>query len=168
LSLHVAEIYLAEESAEQALADVAAGTEGAWLLALVPLMKNGGEAGTIKGWTTLAGGLPDERLRGDLGILALVLAELTPAWQDWQDALKGWNMRESQTALAFVNEGKALGLKEGRLLALRSTLRKLLEKRFGLLPSEWLQRIESLQDTEKLEAALLEVLSIKNLEELEL
>jgi hypothetical protein len=160
LSLHVAEIYLAEESAEQALADVAAGREGQWLLALVPLMQNGGQAGTIKEWTTLAAGLEDSRLRGELGALALVLAELTPDWQAWQDALKGWNMQESQTVLGWINQGK--------LESLQSTLRKQLEKRFGPLPPEWLQRIDALQDTAKLEAALLEVVSIESLEELKL
>jgi hypothetical protein len=47
LSLHVAEVYVAEESAEQSLAAVADGKVGPWLLALIPLMQRGGDPSTI-------------------------------------------------------------------------------------------------------------------------
>jgi hypothetical protein len=184
LSLHVAEVYVAGLSAEQALAEVAAKREGRWLLTLVPLMQRGGDPGIIKDWLTLAGGEPDSRRRGDLGALALVLAELTPGWESWQDALKGWNMQESQTVLGWINqgkdlglkegkdlglkEGKDLGLKEGQLLALQSILEDQLKERFGPLPAEWVQRIHALQDPDKLKAALIQVVHISRLDELEL
>jgi hypothetical protein len=89
-------------------------------------------------------------------VLALVLAELTPAWKDWQDALKGWNMRESQTVLGWKNE------------ALQETLQDQLKARFGPLPPDLVQKINALKDTEKLKAALIQVLSIEGPEELEL
>jgi hypothetical protein len=164
LSLHVAEVYVATLSAEEALAEVAAKRQGRWLLTLVPLMQRGGKEDNIKEWLILAGGEEDSRRRGDLGALALVLAELTPDWQAWQDALKGWNMQESQTVLGWINQGRA----EGRLETLRSTLEDMLKERFAPLPAEWVQRIHALKDPEKLRAALLQVISVKSLDELEL
>lgn len=64
-------------------------------------------------------------------------------------------MRESSTYQAILNEGKAVGLaegrQEGRLHEARGLLVRLGSKRFGA-PSEWLVRqVEAMNDTEVIE-----------------
>ena len=65
-------------------------------------------------------------------------------------------------------EGRAEGRAEGQLEARRDDLVALLEKRFGSLPQELLQRIQALTDETRLKTALRQVLDIHSLEELQL
>ncbi len=69
-------------------------------------------------------------------------------------------MRESQTVLGWIDEGRT----EGQ----RQALRLLLSAKFGPLPPEWLDRIEAVDDPASLEAALLAVLRVERLEDLTL
>jgi hypothetical protein len=101
-----------------------------------------------------------DRRRDELAILALVMAELTEELANWQDALRGWNVRESQTALRFIDEG--------RVLALQESLRKFLEIRFGVLPPAVIERIEATRDVERLRKALYGILDLGGPEDLEL
>jgi hypothetical protein len=59
-------------------------------------------------------------------------------------------------------------LAEGRLQNCRENLRALLEAKFGTLPQGWVQRIEATQDLERLKNALLQVMHIRELAELDL
>jgi hypothetical protein len=56
----------------------------------------------------------------------------------------------------------------GQLLASRENLRLLLEERFGSLPEELVQQIESIDDLKRLRAGLRQVVHVKTLEELKL
>ena len=95
LGLAVQERHLATESADGTLDAIARGETAGSILAFIPLMQGGGEDGIIQRWLELAGKEPDHRKRGQLGYLALVMAELKPWFGEWKKALKEWNMRES-------------------------------------------------------------------------
>ena len=77
------------------------------------------------------------------------------SWAEWA--------QEHYTALGR-SQGESLGV----LRAARNHLRILLEKRFGPLPEAVRQRIEATNDPKRLEAALLQVMDIKALDELQL
>jgi hypothetical protein len=75
----------------------------------------------------------------------------------------------AQTAAeAWMEEGKAKGLVEGQVLAIREALRRQLTLKFGALPEAVRQRIESAADLDRLNAALDQVLALQSLDELKL
>jgi hypothetical protein len=59
-------------------------------------------------------------------------------------------------------------LSRGQLVTRREDLRLLLEERFGPLPEALIQRIEAMDDLERLRAALRQVVHLNSLSELEL
>jgi flagellar biosynthesis/type III secretory pathway protein FliH len=89
-------------------------------------------------------------------------------------------MRESQTVLGWINEGRKEGIKEGRvegiregikegrkegqLATLRENVQLLLEDRFGPLSQDLAARIATMEDSERLKAALLQTLHITSLD----
>ena len=154
----VRERYLAEESADQTLARIESGELRCCILAFIPLMHGAGEAGIISRWLAAAGQEPDARRRADLGSLALTLAALKDWFAAWKEALKGWNMQESQ----FVLELQA----EAALKAKLGALRVILEERFGVLPAELLSRMEATPDLGKMDQLLRAAVRIGRLEEL--
>ncbi len=166
--LSVLERNLIREDAGTTLAGIASGTIARCLLPWIPLMHGGGEAAIISQGVQLAQAEPDRRLRADYGGLALVFAELTPFRQQWQQTLQGWNVVESQQVLEWMAQGRAEGLTEGLLRGAREDLRILLEARFGQLPQTLIQQIESVNDLDRLKAALRQVVFIQNLTDLQL
>jgi hypothetical protein len=157
LGLAVEERHLATESAADTLDAIARAETAKSILSFIPLMTGGGEEGIIQRWLEIAGAVPDHRRRGELGSLALTMADLKPWCAEWQKALKEWNMRESTFVQGWINvgigEGRDKGRDEGRLLALRHTLRTLLTKRFGPVSADVLTRIEATTDPETLDRA---------------
>jgi hypothetical protein len=93
-----------------------------------------------------------------------LLKKLADRGELWEKALEDWDMRSSQVVDIWHNEGRA----EGQLEARRDDLVALLEKRFGSLPKDLLQRIQDLSDVTRLRAALQQVLDIDSLDELQL
>ena len=154
----VRERYLAEESADQTLARIESGELRRCILAFIPLMHGAGEAGIISRWLTAAGQEPDVRRRADLGSLTLTLAALKDWFAVWKEALKGWNMQESQ----FVLELQA----EATLKAKLEDLRMFLEGRFGPLPADLLSRIEATTDLARANQLLQAAPRVGRLEEL--
>ncbi len=75
------------------------------------------------------------------------------AGKTWEEELKERFLREGET--------------RGETRALRATLQTQLQQRFGALPEEWLQRIAA-ADIERLNSALIVVLTVRSLEELAL
>jgi hypothetical protein len=65
-------------------------------------------------------------------------------------------------------EGRAEGKAEGVLLATRANLRRLLEKRFGPLPSLLIQRLEATTDIDRLQAAFDQAVDLGKLDDLKL
>lgn len=84
-------------------------------------------------------------------------------WVDWA--------REHFTAEGIAQgeaRGLALGEARGALRACRENLRFLLERRFGALPVELVERIERCEDLNRLQAGLSQVLDIHSPDELRL
>jgi Putative transposase, YhgA-like len=71
-------------------------------------------------------------------------------------------------AESIWEEGWHKGLSKGELIAARRLLRKLLGERFGDVPDAVLQRIESAEDVDRLEAAALQVAHLATPEEIQI
>jgi hypothetical protein len=121
------------DSAAQALTAVAAGQATWGLLFWIPLMHGGGEVDTIARWKDLAGALPDQRMRGDLGRIALTFAELGHCLAAWKTALEGWDMTESKVVNEWMDEAR----RDEHIRVARQHLLKLVQARFPTaIPSE--------------------------------
>ncbi len=120
--LDIVERDMAREDAAATLERITAGTVARCLLPWIPLMRGGGEVGNIDRWKELALVESDGQRRGEYGGLARVFAEATEHSALWNEALRGWNMRDSQVVAEWITEGKIEG-KVGDIL-------RLLEKRF--------------------------------------
>ena len=71
-------------------------------------------------------------------------------------------------AESIWEEGRLKGQAEGELKALRRTLRQLLVERFGGVSEGTVQRIESVNDVDRLTAAVIQVLHVATPEDLPL
>jgi hypothetical protein len=151
---------LRDESAGDTLAAIAAGRTTRWLLPWIPLMKGGAEMAIMEEWRRVALTEPDAEVSSTLGAFALIFADLVKRSELWERALEGWDMQTSQV----VDRWRA----EGQLEARRDDLVALLEKRFGSLPQDLLERIQASTDEIRLKTALQQVLDIHSLEELQL
>jgi hypothetical protein len=114
-NLEVGERNLCDEDAAALLDAIAAGRASRCLLPWIPLMRGGEEPGIIQRWIELASQETDSRRRGDYGGLALVFAEAAKRLPIWKDALKGWNVIESQQVLEWINMGRAEGEIKGEV-----------------------------------------------------
>ncbi|MBL8795192.1 MAG: hypothetical protein JNM56_14905 [Planctomycetia bacterium] len=141
--LQVIERDLAGKDATTVLAEIAAGRIARCVLAWVPLMRGGADSAILERWKELAGTEADASRRSDYGGLALVFAEAAGRAQSWKEALKEWNMVESQVVLGWINQGKASGKAEALL--------RLLQKRFPPgAPADLAADIKACQDPEAL------------------
>jgi hypothetical protein len=114
---------LCREHARQTLTDIAEGRAGLSILPWLPLLAGGGEPALIEEWKQVALREPDVGRRATYRDMALVFAELTRELVNWQRALEGWEMKESQYIKGWLNEGELRGtVKRGRedLLAVLS------------------------------------------------
>lgn len=89
----------------------------------------------IEEWKRLARQEPDSRLRADYAGLASVFGELTRHAENWHQALKDWNMSESQVVL------------EWQLTRARADLLRVLQLRFVKeVPADLKVAIERMTD----------------------
>lgn len=100
---------VARESARGTLTDIAEGRLGWSILPWLPLMAGGGEPALIEEWKQVALRVPAAQRRAAFRDQALVFAELTRELINWQRALEGWEMKESQYIRGWLNEGEATG-----------------------------------------------------------
>jgi hypothetical protein len=114
---------LAQHSAAQTLAGVAAGSLPQALLAWVSLMAGADTAEVVREWRRLVEALMDEHQRAEYAGVALMFAELAGCLAVWKTGLEGWNVKTSQ----LVEEWKA----EGDLRTSRGKLLRALQVRFG-------------------------------------
>jgi hypothetical protein len=89
LGSRVARLALREEDAAATLARVASGELSRCVLPWVALMRGGGEPANIAEWQRLADLEPDQQVRLQYAVDALIFAEL-PAWRGngnrpWED-----------------------------------------------------------------------------------
>lgn len=97
-------------------------------------------------------------IRGDLGGLALVFANLTDWLPNWKLALTGWNMRESSIVQEWLNQE--------RTETMHRALKTLLETRFGSLPLDLATRIDAVLDLDRLEQLFKQAITINRPEDL--
>ena len=149
LELTVLRRYLVDEDAAGLVANVAAGKGSPWLLAWVPLMQGGAEAGIIASWKSEAEHrLRDERDRADLGSLTLTLAGLAGCRPVWEHALRRWNMQTSP----FLDEIRAQSREEGRVEGAQTLVLRQGRQKFGRSPTKKQQEhLQGLTDLARLE-----------------
>jgi hypothetical protein len=123
-------------------------------------MQGADKPAIISRWIAQANRETDARRRADLGSMTLTLAALVPWFGQWKDALKEWNMVESQ----FVLELQA----EATLKANRDNLKEVLAERFGELPADVVQRIDALTDANQVRQLHRAAIHLKSLDELPL
>jgi hypothetical protein len=130
---------LREEDAAGTLARIASGELSRCVLPWVPLMRAGGEPAILEEWKRLADLESDQQVRLQYAGDALVFAELPGVWAEWQKALEGWNVRESQQVLEWQAEAE--------VRTRREVLLRLLEKRCKApVPSDLAEAIQATQD----------------------
>jgi hypothetical protein len=122
--LQIEERNLADEDAAATLDGVASGALARCVLPWVPLMRAGADSGILQRWKELAAAEPDSRRRSDYGGLALVFAEAAGRRVARHDALKEWNMTESQQVLEWIAEGEAKGERKNKVDYLLRVLRR--------------------------------------------
>lgn len=105
------------------LAEMTAGQTGLCLLPWVPLMAGGGEPALIEEWKRLALMEPNVQRRQTYRALALVFAELAKELVNWQQALEGWQMQESQVILGWIQQGEQRGIVKNARAALLELVR---------------------------------------------
>src|SRR3954462_11843173 len=106
-------------------------------------MHGAGEAGIIEQWKQLAATEPDSQLRSAYAGLALIFAELSHCVPQWQQALEGWNVRESQIVLGWKAEGEQK--------ARRADLLRALQVRFRTaIPNDLAVAVEAMTDLDEL------------------
>jgi hypothetical protein len=152
--LSAAERNLARESADDTVSRIESGGLGRAVLPWVPLMAGGGEETITQRWKRVAEQEPSDRRRAEYGGLALVFAEAADRREQWELALKGWNVRESVVVNRWLAEGRAegeaRGRAEGAALGQGLALIAMLEERFGPLPEDLAGAIRACTDAAKL------------------
>jgi hypothetical protein len=133
--LEVIERDLCDEDAAGVLEAIAESRASRCLFPWIPLMRGGEEAAIIQRWIEWASQEPDSRLRGDYGGLALVFAEAAKRLPVWKDALKEWNVIESQQVLEWINMGRAEGEARGEARGeIKGEIKSLLQTLAVLFP----------------------------------
>jgi hypothetical protein len=158
-TLGVVEWDLEELDAGKVMTEVEAGRAPRLLLAWLPLMQKGGDPAIIRRWLGLARQEADKKKREAL-VLAGVFAEKAGCAVAWREALKGWEVMESQivkewTAQARAEgetKGKLEGKREGELGGLAKALLQMLERRFKKVPADLRSVIEGVKDGDRLTA----------------
>jgi hypothetical protein len=120
-------------------------------LVFVPLMQGGAEDGIIGRWLELARDEDDPEKRRALG-LAQVFAEKAGCGQAWREALRRWNVTESQIVNEWTAQARAEGQREGKTEGKVGLLLRVLEGRFGELPADLIQAIQAVNDPDRLDA----------------
>jgi hypothetical protein len=148
---------LAEEDAASTLTEIAAGRLRPCVLPWIPLRHGGEDAVIMEQWRELAAPEPDRRRRGDYGGLALVFAEAAGRLEVWKEALKEWNMIESQQVLEWMAQGeakgKAEGIAQGMARGEANAIVRMLAKRFPPgVPEDMAATIQATTDLGRLQS----------------
>jgi hypothetical protein len=142
--LEVVERNLALEEAGSLLEQIATDPTQRCLLPWIALMRGGDELAILNLWKDLAAAEPDSRRRSDYGGLAVVFAEAAGRHLLWKEALKGWNMVESQQVREWMTEAE--------IKAKVQSILRVLEKKFPAeVPSDLLALIRQSKDVQQLD-----------------
>jgi hypothetical protein len=141
-TLRPVEVNLETLDAGELLEQIAVDQAPRELLALIPLLHGGGQAGIIQRWSELVSAETDLRRRADYA-LALVFAERVGLRDVWHDALKGFAMIESPLIAELLAGAKTEAKVE--------TLLRVLQKRYRELPEELTAAVRACTDSAQLE-----------------
>jgi hypothetical protein len=155
--LGVIDCNLCDAGAAATLEGIAAGQVARCVLPWIPLFSGGAELAIITRWKELAAAEPESRLRSLYAALALVFAEATDCRAVWQRELTGWNVKQPQIVLDWINEGEVMGR--------AASLLRVLRKRFTVVPPELEARLLALTDAARLDALLDAAVTVASLEE---
>jgi len=135
---------VAEDSADLVLQAVVSGQTSWGMLFWIALMARGGDEALIARWVeVVTATVSDSRMRGDLGVVALVFAELAGRLPAWKRCLEGFEMTESQVANEWISRGETKGmLKKGR-----EDLIQLLKRRFPGMVSDDIVKVINEQES---------------------
>ncbi len=103
------EVWLADMRAMDTLARIEAGEKALCVLVWVVLMRGSGEPEVIERWKRLVEREPDLMKRAAYRHFALEFAELIRELVNWQRALEGWEVRESQYSKTIEARGEHKG-----------------------------------------------------------
>jgi hypothetical protein len=108
-----------DDSASATLEAVANGLLSWGMLFWVALMAEGEQEGVIAHWREVVTAVvADRRMRGNLGGIALVFAELVGRRVEWKRGLEGFEMTESQVVNEWISQGALRNQRENLLQAL--------------------------------------------------
>jgi hypothetical protein len=105
-------------------------------------MTGGDDPGMIERWKALAEGEPDARRRSELAGLAKVLAGAPKRGAIWKNALREWNVHQSEAVMEWQEEAAAN--------ARAKSLLDILEMRFGTVSPELTATIHDTTTSTKL------------------
>lgn len=184
-TLNVVERNFSRVKGARVLRNIESGRTPAEVLPWFPLFQGGCEPGMITKWLEVAQRQTDDNLRRALP-LAVLFAEAVKGADLWREALKGWDVMESQvvkewTELArrqALEQGLQQGLETGRQQGLEAGRQQGLQQakvenlllvlrmrpQLGLSP-ELEQAVRALTDTARLDAALAAALTASSVEE---
>lgn len=151
-TLRPREIDVESLDAEAVMDQVESGAAPMELLALIPLMKNGGEEATMKRWHGLVSAEPDLRRRGDCA-LALVFAGAVGLRRQWEKLVEGLSVIESPVVADWKRESRNEGRNEGMIQARIEDVLDLLGQR-GPVPPDLEAKIRAGDDHEQLRSWL--------------
>ncbi len=140
-------VNLAEDNAAGTLREIAEGKLELCVLPWLPLLEGGGGPGLIEEWKRIAETEPDVELRVRWRDWALVLAELSKQFVNWQRGLEGWMVKESQVINGWKREGRV----EGSLETAREFLLEAIQLQFKTaVPEDIRLAIEGTNDRDML------------------
>jgi hypothetical protein len=145
--LEMCERNLCDPDAAATLDGIAQGSISQCVLPWIPLLTGGGEVAIIERWKRLAETEPDSRLRSVYAALALVFAEATDCRLTWQRSLEGWNVKEPQIVLDWINEGRV----EGEIKGKAEALLRVLGRRFPPVPQDLESKVRLATDSGQLD-----------------
>jgi hypothetical protein len=154
---------LRTEIAAATLAEVAAGNASRWLLAWLPLMQGGAEAGIIEGWKReVVVGLSetDQRLLAEVTRTFAVLAGCRPVWKR---GLEGWAMLKSEYLEELREAVRTEARAEGEVSGMHKAILRLGRRRFGKAPTrKQKSALTAVTDPARLERLLDRALSVNS------
>jgi hypothetical protein len=162
---------LRTEDAVATLRNIAAGTISRWLVAWLPLMRDGAEPGIIEGWKAEASKEPNLRDRRLLAHLTLTFSNLARCREAWQARLEDWAVIKSEYLEELREEvrtqARAEGKAEGRIEALHKAILRLGRHRIGKAANRKEQaQLKSVIDVNRLERLLDRLLAATSWEDL--
>src|SRR6185437_13164258 len=136
-----------DDDAREALDDLGAGTTTWGILFWIPLMRRGDDPAVLVRWREEALRVENIRVQADLMRIALVFAELAGRLIVWSNAMKEWNMIESQ----LVWEWTADARREAEVATRREDLLLAIKERFPEpIPEEIVSLINQQESVELL------------------